>query len=367
MLGFLAFIDLPSPTPLQRNPPTVFPRDIIGEKIMDGGMSTIYRKRGIEELIIKTTGLCTRDYFADFTRYQPLEVSFDGNHNEEGFIITVEGREVQLTFAESALWRNSIFELVTLRGANEAHCGPNLKDYWYTLDKNNQLVMCLELEYVEGESIREELNGSWSYYQNDDLYKFHFGKCISLVGLELQRLHQSGIIHCDVKLDNIIINQSGPIQGRLIDFGISYSNDPLLCDKHSPPGLRTMLTQRLVRKDRKESKTKGHGSYGYAAPEMAAGKTRGTPATDTFSLGIVLWEVLMRRRFTTHTSYAPLIQFSRGDTDYMLDKIDHASVFLTRKERCAIKFALDRSGVVEPQYRNLDALIYAGRVLSKEE
>ncbi|DAZ92466.1 TPA: hypothetical protein N0F65_012696 [Lagenidium giganteum] len=83
----------------------------------------------------------------------------------------------------------------------------------------------------------------------------------------LQALHAQGIIHCDVKLENILLTDA--TSARLIDFGGAYDVSPWGKD--------------LV------------GTPGYVAPERILTTAPPTPAADVFSLGVVLFQVLTGR------------------------------------------------------------------------
>jgi len=76
--------------------------------------------------------------------------------------------------------------------------------------------------------------------------------------------HKRGIIHCDVKPENILLFKGG--HARLTDFGISKI------------AARTVL------------QGSGLGTVGYYAPEQAFG--RPSRRSDVFSAGLVIWRVL---------------------------------------------------------------------------
>jgi len=86
-----------------------------------------------------------------------------------------------------------------------------------------------------------------------------------LAGLRL--VHDRGLVHCDVKSGNVML---GPGPAKLIDFGIArVPNEPL--------GGDTSI-----------------GSLQFMSPEQLHGEAL-TPASDLFSLGIVLYEALTGR------------------------------------------------------------------------
>ncbi len=90
----------------------------------------------------------------------------------------------------------------------------------------------------------------------------------------LEHAHENAVIHRDVKPENIFLhrNPSGTTTTKLLDFGI----------------------MRLL--DRKSSHTQGKfiGTLRYASPEQILGGDLG-PATDVYSLGVVLYEMICGR------------------------------------------------------------------------
>lgn len=88
------------------------------------------------------------------------------------------------------------------------------------------------------------------------------------IGDALEQVHAAGIVHRDIKPGNVLVDHAGRV--RLIDFGIAL-----------PVGLATDHTADgdLV------------GTAAYLSPEQFQGQEVG-PASDVYSMGLVLLEVL---------------------------------------------------------------------------
>ena len=68
------------------------------------------------------------------------------------------------------------------------------------------------MEYIEGESLND-------YIRNQNLNFFKIAALIKQVAEALYIAHQHGIIHCDLKPKNIMVDRSG--QPKVMDFGLA--------------------------------------------------------------------------------------------------------------------------------------------------
>ena len=99
---------------------------------------------------------------------------------------------------------------------------------------------------------------------------------IGQVGRAVQHAHQQFIVHRDLKPSNILVTPEGEV--KLLDFGIAKALD----EAGEESGELTGAGRRLL-------------TPAYAAPEQRTGGPA-TAATDVYSLGVVLFELLTGKR-----------------------------------------------------------------------
>jgi serine/threonine protein kinase/tetratricopeptide (TPR) repeat protein len=120
----------------------------------------------------------------------------------------------------------------------------------------------LVMEYVQGQTLREKLR--------EPLPTAEFFSIAEQCLAGVAAAHQHGIVHCDLKPENLMVTPEGTI--KILDFGFAQ------------PTPQAGATETL------SCATLG-GTPGYISPEVLLG---GTPdeRSDIFSLGIVLYEAL---------------------------------------------------------------------------
>ena len=144
------------------------------------------------------------------------------------------------------------------------------------------------MEYVEGKSI-DKFVAEHELAVNDLLRLFR------TVCSAVSRAHQNLVIHRDLKPGNILVAENG--EPKLLDFGIAK----LLHEEDSEQQDATATLFRVMTPE-------------YASPEQVRGEPV-TTATDVYSLGVLLYELLtgqrpykLKRRTTEETTKAILEQ-----------------------------------------------------------
>ncbi|WOH10540.1 hypothetical protein DCAR_0730009 [Daucus carota subsp. sativus] len=125
----------------------------------------------------------------------------------------------------------------------------------------NHPVFCIITEYLAGGSLRK-------YLHQQEPYSLPFNLVLKFaidIARGMQYLHSQGIIHRDLKSENLLLGEDMCV--KVADFGISC----LESQCGSPKGFT--------------------GTYRWMAPEMIREKAH-TKKVDVYSFGIVLWELL---------------------------------------------------------------------------
>lgn len=120
------------------------------------------------------------------------------------------------------------------------------------------------MEYVEGSSLKELVQ------QRGRLDLEEIASILEQIAGALQYLHEHGLVHLDVKPQNLIVQDDGLV--KLIDFGLAQP-------AHSPQELIGGAT---------------FGTASYISPEQASGEPVDAQ-TDVYSLGCVVYELVTGR------------------------------------------------------------------------
>lgn len=127
-------------------------------------------------------------------------------------------------------------------------------------------------EFVEGETVRQRLSYS-SLTLTESL------NVAIQIADALSAAHKAGIIHRDIKPDNIMIRPDGYV--KVLDFGLAKLTEPA-----SPMAAAEAPTRQV-----KTGFGMIMGTVGYMSPEQARGQTVDA-RSDIFSLGAVIYEMV---------------------------------------------------------------------------
>ena len=162
--------------------------------------------------------------------------------------------------------------------ANLTH--PNIVTvYDFGMDSGRLFIV---MEYVEGTNLYSLLQSRGRLSVEESL------PLIIQICAGIGFAHRSGLVHCDVKPHNFLITKDGRV--KVTDFGIARALSSIL------PEERTDIVW---------------GSPQYFSPEQAGGGAP-SPASDVYSLGVVMYYMLTGRLPFTASSATELAQLHRS-------------------------------------------------------
>ena len=154
-------------------------------------------------------------------------------------------------------------------------------------------------ELIDGKTLRDHLNSNKQLSLDTILYI-----CVQ-VAEALSAAHRAGIIHRDIKPENIMIRKDG--YAKVLDFGLAKLSDP------PATAGGPAASESATRMQFKTLPGTVMGTASYMSPEQARGKTV-DQRTDIFSIGVVLYELVTRKRpFIGETSYHTMVAVLEKD------------------------------------------------------
>ncbi|MBB6520313.1 serine/threonine-protein kinase [Pseudoteredinibacter isoporae] len=182
-----------------------------------------------------------------------------------GIVYLAEDGRLKRQVAIKCLYKQQQSEALVERLRREAKVlaklnHPNVVHIYDVVD--DEQGFALVMEYVKGRSLKHYLK------ENHLSQRQQLALLVQILD-GLATAHSQGIIHRDLKLDNILIDEHG--RAKIGDFGIAkrQSGDTVELTKHNNIS----------------------GSLSAMSPEQIRGETL-CPASDVFSFGLLAWQIL---------------------------------------------------------------------------
>jgi serine/threonine protein kinase len=161
----------------------------------------------------------------------------------------------------------------------------------YDIDEDDG-TSYIAMELVEGQTLRERL-------ADGPLDTSEALRLAIAIAEGLARAHEAGIVHRDVKPDNVMITRDAQV--KILDFGLA---------KQTPTGIE--LQTDLTTMSRMTQQGMVLGTVPYMSPEQAAGRAV-DHLSDQFSFGVVLYEMVCGRRPFQGDSVATVLSAIRRE------------------------------------------------------
>jgi serine/threonine-protein kinase len=182
--------------------------------------------------------------------------------------------------------------------------------YDFGLDEGSPYIV---MEYLPGADLHEIIHKRYALSLEQKL------KIAVQVAKALRAAHAQGVVHRDIKPSNIRVLQDGV--AKLVDFGIATIS--------SPDFERLTQTGAVL------------GSIRYMAPEQVHGHVA-TPASDLFSFGAVLYELLTYRQAFPGESLGAVISAISNEKPLPIDDPEVPGSLKRLLKRCLQKAPQDR-------------------------
>ncbi|MEW5916873.1 MAG: serine/threonine-protein kinase, partial [Gemmatimonadota bacterium] len=204
---------------------------------------------------------------------------------------------------------------------------PNIATMHEFLELNG--APCIVMEYVDGETIDHRIQSRGALPLSLALEIFE--RIVDAVGY----LHSRGIIHRDLKANNVKVAESGIV--KVLDFGIARAHD-------SP---KLTVSGVMI------------GTPQYVAPEQLHGE-RGDERTDLWALGVLFYEMVTGR-----------MPFEAGNVAALMDRVAKATYPVPSRVNGKLPREVDRvigmclKARPDQRYESAEALLADVRALSE--
>ena len=178
----------------------------------------------------------------------------------------------KIKFQNEIKWEKNKKEMILLKYLNHENICKCFRDF-KTMDGTQYMVM----KYYDNKDLYKyvEANIGMNHHIREEIIWNIIFQCLE----GLSYLHLQGIIHCDIKLGNILMTEEGKIV--IGDFGESMVKDNIILQR---------ITKNKEEQNILRYKKCTRGTTGYIAPEV---KMNGCDEkTDVYSLGICFYALL---------------------------------------------------------------------------
>lgn len=151
---------------------------------------------------------------------------------------------------------------------------PNICRIFDILEEEDHDYLVLEL--IEGTSLRDLM-------KRDAVVHSKIG-ILEQIAKALAAAHSEGVVHRDLKPDNVMVTPDGSV--KVLDFGIAHSITGGRSQEVTLAGTEPMVDSGI-----NTIEGAAIGTPGFMSPEQARGEAV-TPASDLFSLGLLMQEML---------------------------------------------------------------------------
>ncbi|XP_069079080.1 microtubule-associated serine/threonine-protein kinase 4 isoform X3 [Pleurodeles waltl] len=217
-------------------------------------------------------------------RRKPCELDFETikliSNGAYGAVYFVRHKQTRQRFAmkkinkQNLILRNQIQQAFVERDILTFAENPFVVSMYCSFETRRHL--CMVMEYVEGGDCATLLKNMGPLPV--DMARMYFAETV----LALEYLHNYGVVHRDLKPDNLLVTSLGHI--KLTDFGLS---------KVGLMSMTTNLYEGHIEKDAREFRDKQVcGTPEYIAPEVILRQGYGKPV-DWWAMGIILYEFLV--------------------------------------------------------------------------
>lgn len=145
----------------------------------------------------------------------------------------------------------------------------------YLLGSDQRFGAYVVMKYLPGETLTQQIRSSRQ--ASSRMSQIDLVRVLRPVAEGLDYMHREGLVHRDVKPDNLVLMPTGDVQ--IIDLGLAAPIESIPAGPGAQPsGGKTIA-----------------GSMGYLAPEVWRGE-QATPRSDQYALATIAYELLAGRR-----------------------------------------------------------------------